>query len=169
VIRIRNNLIITIFIVLFSSLVLINTVSAIAILPDDWVSPNSEISNPESPNTTTNPSENSTPTQEIESVTPEVANNNVANPTENSEIVATSTESQKIISNAENTNETPNSIPSSIQYTSNSTEYPIIETNELSPNNTENSDSGTTSDSSASYATLVLSAILGGTLIMLKK
>lgn len=164
-IRIRNNLIITIFIVLFSSLVLINTVSAIAILPDDWVSPNSEISNPESPNTTTNPSENATPTPEIESVTPEVANNNVVNPTENSEIVATSTESQKIISNAENTNEPP----SSIQYTSNSTEYPIIETNEVNPSNTENSDSGTTSDSSASYATLVLSVILGGTLIMLKK
>ena len=163
-IRIRNNLIITIFIVLFSSLVLINTVSAIAILPDDWVSPDSEISNPESPNTTTNPSENATPTPEIESVTPEVANNNVNNPTENSEIVATSTESQKIISNAENTNEPP----SSIQYTSNSTEYPIIETNEVSPSNTENSDSGTTSDS-ASYATLVLSVILGGTLIMLKK
>lgn len=153
---IRNNLIITILVVLFS-LILINSVTAISILPDNWVDPNSQIPDPDSLNTTTNISENTTPDPEIEPSTTENTTDTINNETKDSEIITTSAATQKIISNSENPSIT------------NSTDYPIIETNEVTPNSTENSDNTSNNSSSVPYVTLILSVILGGTLIMLKK
>lgn len=160
-IQIRNNLIITISIVLFS-LALINSVTAIAILPDNWVAPETEISNPESPDTNT--SNNTSQDPEI-SAAPEITNNNLTNISENSENVNNPAAKQEMISYVEKTNESTNLVPD----TTNSTNYPNIETADGAVNNTEDSNSGPTSDSSAPYAIVILSVILGGTLIMIKK